>query len=134
MWASCSAGEGLMKPVAGLEHIVPSTAHKGNPHVASIICLVPVGDPNLPAASGAVHMSRQPSWSRGILCQEHQTRGMQGKLSDNSHGSEQGSNANILALIEWIAKNIDPTHRNKLQVLGKQDALLTYDFYTLTLI
>ncbi|KAI9446721.1 hypothetical protein H4582DRAFT_2052658 [Lactarius indigo] len=52
----------------------------------------------------------------------------------NSHGGEQGSNANILALIERIAKDIDPTHGNELQVLGKQDALLTYDFYTLTLI
>ncbi|KAI9433641.1 hypothetical protein H4582DRAFT_2060810 [Lactarius indigo] len=57
--ASCSAGDGLMKPVAGLECIGPSTAHKGNPHVASVICLVPVGDLNPPAASGVVHMSRQ---------------------------------------------------------------------------
>ncbi|KAI9434224.1 hypothetical protein H4582DRAFT_2060405 [Lactarius indigo] len=53
------AGDGLMKPVAGLECIGPSTAHKGNPHVASVICLVPAGDLNPPAASGAVHTSRQ---------------------------------------------------------------------------
>ncbi|KAI9435855.1 hypothetical protein H4582DRAFT_2059322 [Lactarius indigo] len=59
MRASCSAGEGPVKPVAGLERIGPSTARKGNPHVASVVCLVPAGDPNPPAAGGAVHTSRQ---------------------------------------------------------------------------
>ncbi|KAI9435862.1 hypothetical protein H4582DRAFT_2059327 [Lactarius indigo] len=53
------AGEGPVKPVAGLERIGPSTARKGNPHVASVVCLVPAGDPNPPAAGGAVHTSRQ---------------------------------------------------------------------------
>ncbi|KAI9435859.1 hypothetical protein H4582DRAFT_2079485 [Lactarius indigo] len=56
-----SPGEGPVKPVAGLERIGPSTARKGNPHVASVVCLVPAGDPNPPAAGGAVHTSRQLS-------------------------------------------------------------------------
>ena len=38
------AGEGPMKSVAGSQHTGPSTTHKGNPQVASITCLVPMGD------------------------------------------------------------------------------------------
>ena len=41
------AGEGPMKSVAGSQHTGPLTARKGNPQVASIICLVPMGDQSL---------------------------------------------------------------------------------------
>ena len=41
------AGEGFVKPIAGSQRTGPSTAHKSNPQVASVACLVPTGDPSL---------------------------------------------------------------------------------------
>ena len=37
------AGEGTVKPIAGSQRTDPSTTRKGNPQVASITCLVPMG-------------------------------------------------------------------------------------------
>ncbi|KAF8263266.1 hypothetical protein EI94DRAFT_1704129 [Lactarius quietus] len=53
------AGEGPLRPVAGPPHSGPSTAFNGNPQVASIACLVLVGDLTPDADSGVVHMSSQ---------------------------------------------------------------------------
>ncbi|KAF8259281.1 hypothetical protein EI94DRAFT_1905864 [Lactarius quietus] len=51
------AGEGPLRPVAGSPCSGPSTACMGSPHVATIVCLGPVVDPNPDADGGVVHMS-----------------------------------------------------------------------------
>ena len=47
LYGSLVAREGSVKPVAGSQCTGPSTAHKGNFQVASVACLVPMGDPSL---------------------------------------------------------------------------------------